>query len=123
MLGIGERGYRVDIGTDYRWRDAENIFIMFGWSAASVAALRQPVCEGERVAMAECQAIYKCRLCGEEYCGERVSEETIAISYNTPITVDGNKIFGMCLHGTHNCDDGSLGLSDFQGFRRFESVH
>ncbi|WP_373216557.1 hypothetical protein [Ruminococcus sp. 5_1_39BFAA] len=69
--------------------------------------------------MAEYQAIYKCRLCGEEYSGGRTGA-AIAISETTKIAVDGVGIHGTRLHGTHNCDDGSCGLADFLGFRKVE---
>lgn len=67
--------------------------------------------------MTEYQAIYKCRLCGKEY-GGGCTGAAIAISETAKIAVDGVGIRGTRLHGTHNCDDGSFGLADFNGFRR-----
>lgn len=73
--------------------------------------------------MAEYQAIYKCRLCGEEY-GGGCTGAAIAISETTKIAVDGVGIYRVRLRSTHNCDDGSFGLADFMGFRKVErGVH
>lgn len=69
--------------------------------------------------MIEYQAIYKCRLCGEEYGSARTSAK-IARSETAMIVVDGLGIYGTRLHSMHNCNDGSYGMADFQGFRKVD---
>lgn len=69
--------------------------------------------------MSEYRAIYKCRLCGEEY-GSGYTGAAVSMSEISKITVDGVGIRGTRLYSIHICDDGSYGLSDFQGFRKVE---
>lgn len=70
----------------------------------------------------EYKAIYKCRLCGKEfeYCraGEVIAQAlTVALAVNGTtehVRYNGN----LHTHTTHECDDGSLGIADFQGFQK-----
>ena len=52
------------------------------------------------------QAIYKCRLCGKNI---------IALDRKN-VTEDEVKIKRDDLIVSHNCNDGSYGIADFQGF-------
>ena len=61
----------------------------------------------------------KCEYCGAEY-GGGCTGAVIAISEVSKIAVDGVGIRGTRLYGTHNCDDSSFGLADFNGFRKVE---
>lgn len=70
------------------------------------------------------QAVYKCRLCGEKFSDEHYVEDEIAamaITFGLSAK-ESSKIesfpcsFGR--HIIHYCQDGSFGLSDFQGFKR-----
>lgn len=72
--------------------------------------------------MAECKAVYKCRLCGEVY-EEGSTGENIAQAINVALAVSGNTLSIRCgrniyKHANHYCKDGSFGFADFQGFRR-----
>lgn len=71
------------------------------------------------------QTVYKCRLCGK-----KINQE---IPEQAEIMVDGilgcghkQEIYNhmdVCNLGKttlHNCEDGSLGLVDFQGFKKVE---
>lgn len=69
--------------------------------------------------MPEYRGIYKCRLCGEEYTNGITGME-IAMQETAMIACGGSGKYDTHLHGTHNCDDGSYGLSDFYGFRKVE---
>lgn len=75
--------------------------------------------------MAEYQAIYKCRLCGEEYVGCGTGSENIALASICGLTSKEYfypKGSGIGVHRVdcHNCKDGSFGLADFMGFRKVE---
>ena len=74
--------------------------------------------------MAEYRAIYKCRLCGEEFVSAITGNADIAIKQMvyvntgiTPIEHIGNLIEKTSMH---SCKDGSMGLADFFGFRKVE---
>lgn len=69
--------------------------------------------------MSEYRAIYKCRLCGEEYIGGRTGV-AVAMQETAMIACVGSGKYGTHLYGTHNCEDGAFGLSDFYGFRRVD---
>lgn len=73
---------------------------------------------------AEYRAIYKCRLCGEEF-EDCVTGEELAQVINIALVVLGHtqhvKIQrNLYQHATHFCKDGSFGFADFQGFKKFE---
>lgn len=74
--------------------------------------------------MSEYRAIYKCRLCGEEFEDARMGKD-IAYMGAAVLTVkehfkpEGCAI-GIHRHNVHHCDDGSYGFSDFVGFRKVE---
>lgn len=76
--------------------------------------------------MAEYQAIYKCRLCGEEFSGEKVNETT-AFRATIAFGCGAAKSFDIPFMNTtiykknmHDCKDGSYGLANLQGFRKVE---
>ncbi len=66
------------------------------------------------------KAIYKCRLCGEKFRikNDKLYKEKAAVrkiwklSMNIPYTAN-NIEFEI-----HSCQDGSLGVADFQGFKK-----
>lgn len=68
-------------------------------------------------------AIYKCRLCGEEFSEGNTGEE---IARDTTILLAMRNSTAGALSSTtftrtkHNCKDGSFGLADFLGFRKVE---
>ena len=74
--------------------------------------------------MSEYRAIYKCRLCGEEFEDARMGRD-IAYMGAAVLTVkehfkpEGCAI-GAHKYNTHVCDDGSYGFADFIGFRKAE---
>ena len=74
--------------------------------------------------MSEYLAIYKCRMCGEEFEDARMGRD-IAYMGAAVLTVkehfepEGCAI-GIHRHNVHHCDDGSYGFSDFVGFRKVE---
>lgn len=74
--------------------------------------------------MATYQAIYKCRLCGEIF-ADGITGGAIAMAVNVALTVK-ETFYNANTHSSgqrympHNCADGSMGFSDFQGFRKVE---
>lgn len=70
------------------------------------------------------QAIYKCRLCREEFKDCKTGEE-IAQAVNVALSVVGHTNHVKCARNiykytTHDCQDGSYGFADFQGFKKVE---
>lgn len=74
--------------------------------------------------MTEYRAIYKCRLCGEEYVSAIAGSADMAIKNMVVITVEfdsGQRILNPVTKlSMHSCKDGSMGLADFLGFRKVE---
>ena len=74
--------------------------------------------------MTEYRAIYKCRLCGEEYVSAVTGNADIAIKHMVSVTSGYNptEYIGATITETtmHSCKGGSMGLSDFLGFRKVE---
>ena len=75
--------------------------------------------------MSEYRAIYKCRLCGEEFEKGATPNIDVAISRMVNIThgyMSDKYYTGIQVKDTfmHSCKDGSLGLADFLGFRKVE---
>ncbi len=74
--------------------------------------------------MTEYRAIYKCRMCGEEFEDARMGKD-IAYMGAAVLTVkehfkpEGCAI-GVHRHNTHVCDDGSYGFADFVGFKKVD---
>ena len=64
------------------------------------------------------QAIYKCRLCGEEFEKGEVEIEN-AMSVIHSLVINNSTGFAM-RHKPHNCKNGSYGFADFLGFRKKE---
>ena len=76
--------------------------------------------------MSEYRAIYKCRLCGEEFEKEKVDYKR-AVAAVLYLGMFGNELFddpttdiSVCRMIDHNCKDGSMGFADFLGFRKVE---
>lgn len=70
------------------------------------------------------QTIYKCRLCGEEFKGDCL-EEIIALTATFALVMKGNTYDikvknNIYKNKIHSCKDGSIGFSDFQGFKKLE---
>lgn len=75
--------------------------------------------------MIEYQAIYKCRLCGEEFEDYRTSERnariiTCMLGIEQSYKHDELNLLGH-RHICHFCDDGSYGFSDFIGYKKVEN--
>lgn len=66
------------------------------------------------------QTIYRCRLCGELYCGPFTGNEMLALHTITCacIGIPSEEPFAPCLHAVHNCADGSFGVGDFHGYKK-----
>lgn len=74
--------------------------------------------------MTEYQAIYKCRLCGEEF-EEGTTGDIIAMACTVALTVKDSTEHvryerNLHRHMPHHCKDGSYGFADFCGFRKVE---
>lgn len=74
--------------------------------------------------MDEYRAIYKCRLCGETYeSGVTITSRqkivgTVAfLNYRDNSRISPTDALGITRTTPHACKDGSIGLSDFCGFR------
>lgn len=78
--------------------------------------------------MSEYRAIYKCRLCGEEYADSLISEheaekcfEKFEKGKSIYRSISGrNDIPKVKVHICNDGKDGSFGLSDFIGMRKVE---
>lgn len=69
------------------------------------------------------KAIYKCRLCGEEFSTEEFEDNLFVDIAHFALMKEDYSIHGRTLyarHLRHNCIDGSVGFSDFQGFKKVE---
>ena len=69
-------------------------------------------------------ALYRCRLCGEtfeDFHTGRKNAHLIAMGFWTSeISKLPMRSQGFYRHISHHCNDGSLGLADFIGFRKEE---
>lgn len=73
--------------------------------------------------MKKYKALYRCRLCGKEF------DETIelkdckikAISFGKQILIvdDVLNMNTFDIQNQHNCEDGSIGFSDFLGLKKY----
>ena len=74
--------------------------------------------------MSEYRAIYKCRLCGEEFEDGRTSAENAQIITCMLGFEPNYKHEKLNLHGYRNichfCNNGSYGFADFCGFSKME---
>lgn len=74
--------------------------------------------------MSEYRAIYKCRLCGEEFVSAVTRNTDISIKNIVLMTAECDvkqKILNPVTKlSMHSCKDGSMGLADFWGFRKAE---
>lgn len=74
--------------------------------------------------MTEYRAIYKCRLCGEEFVSAITGSADIVIKNMVIMTAECDvkqKILNPVTKlSMHSCKDGSMGLADFLGFRKVE---
>lgn len=70
------------------------------------------------------QAIYKCRLCGEEFVENETKKgkvQTINIPFLINEDIRQVKFpINIFENTTHYCEDGSVGFSEFQGFKKVE---
>lgn len=72
------------------------------------------------------QAAYKCRLCGESFCDEKIKGKGLEDFRVTNIlsqmqqTLISGKPNNADLHRFHKCKNGSIGFCDFQGFEKVE---
>lgn len=67
------------------------------------------------------RAVYKCRLCGEKFNDCKTGygtafHLTVGILSNEYYKIEGQPAFYRTM--VHNCEDGSLGFVDFQGFKK-----
>lgn len=66
------------------------------------------------------QAVYKCRLCGKVFQYDKTYKRNSALrkiwSFNDNIPYISNNM----QYTVHDCQDGSIGLADFIGFRKVE---
>lgn len=72
------------------------------------------------------QAIYKCRLCGEEF-KDCETGEMMTQAITVALTVKGTTENVRCQRNlyrntTHFCKDGSFGFADFQGFKKIDEA-
>lgn len=69
--------------------------------------------------MAEYISIHKCRMCGKMVEGGRTGR-IVATREIVKIAITGKSdlVQGPAMIEPHICDDGNLGLADFQGFRK-----
>ena len=67
----------------------------------------------------EYTAVYKCRLCGEEYntCITGNEEKAITTTISVALGINSDETFAPTMHHTHFCTDGGIGISDFQGWK------
>lgn len=68
------------------------------------------------------KAIYKCRLCGEEF-EDCTTGEPLAMALTMALAINGTTKHvryngNLHNHIVHNCKNGSYGMADFQGFRK-----
>lgn len=78
---------------------------------------------GEQVS--EYRAIYKCRLCGEEFYNAGTSDEDTAskatmytVLESSGITPQFESRNAPIQFDLHSCKDGSYGMADFQGMKK-----
>ena len=74
--------------------------------------------------MSEYRAIYKCRMCGEEFVSAVTGNAYIAIKHMVSVTSGYNptEYIGAPIteKTMHSCKGGSMGMADFLGFRKVE---
>ena len=69
-------------------------------------------------------SLFKCRLCGKEHIENET--EDLAVIYNSLINIvseeNGKILFGVSPseHYMHHCADGSIGFSDFIGWKKYD---
>lgn len=72
--------------------------------------------------MSEYRAIYKCRLCGEEFVSAITGSADIVIKNMVIMTAECDvkqKILNPVTKlSMHSCKGGSMGMADFLGFRK-----
>ncbi|MFA5715110.1 MAG: hypothetical protein WC998_05195 [Candidatus Paceibacterota bacterium] len=67
----------------------------------------------------EYQAIHKCRLCGENVLGGITGERTASVcAFEASHGRRYETSFAPRITETHICKDGSMGITDFQGFKK-----
>lgn len=72
--------------------------------------------------MTEYRAIYKCRLCGEEFEDGKIGEDIARMGVSVLTVKEHFKPKGCAIgihrHNVHHCSDGSYGFSNLVGFRK-----
>lgn len=75
--------------------------------------------------VSEYRAIYKCRLCGEEFYNAGTGDEDTAskatmytVLESSGITPQFESRNAPIQFDLHNCKDGSYGMADFQGMKK-----
>lgn len=65
------------------------------------------------------KTVYKCRLCGKTYNESGTANRNLALSVTTAASLGNVHTDAMAptLTSVHNCQDGSFGISDFQGMQ------
>lgn len=71
------------------------------------------------------KAVYKCRLCGEIFCHGYSYEEDVAqrCMVELNVGIQGTVLMAPYITETHHCGGehaGSLGMADFQGWKKEE---
>lgn len=69
------------------------------------------------------QAIYKCRLCGEEFTTNVEIEvgKITGVDFKQQVAIDDKmNIHNFMISNSHHCKDGSFGFLDFKGIKKAE---
>lgn len=74
--------------------------------------------------MEKYKSMYKCRLCGKEFCKNEMSHSDADLASITLIACEtayhqSNPELTIHRKEIHNCDDGSFGFSDFLGMKKY----
>ena len=77
--------------------------------------------------MEKYMAIYKCRLCGKEFCNSGTGDKDTAATATMYTVLESSGITPQfespnapTQFGFHSCKDGSYGMGDFLGMRKTE---
>jgi hypothetical protein len=70
------------------------------------------------------QAVYKCRICGGETSGCCTDSESTAMReiWNLKVNALSEQSAHPHMIETHHCKDGSIGVADFQGFKKIKEA-
>lgn len=64
-------------------------------------------------------SVYKCRLCGRTYNESGTANKKLALSVTMAAALENfhQDVMIPALTNVHSCEDGSYGISDFQGMK------